>query len=275
MTNTISLMTDFGLKDQYVGVMKSVIVKHNPSSVIIDITHEINPQDINQAKFLTRCSYDYFPPKAVHVIVVDPDVGTERKIFILETPGAYFIAPDNGVLSEIVKHYRPHDLLKGGSYVDILEPCYLYELDKEQFWNNPLSNTFHGRDIFAPVAAILSKEKNPEDLGTLSSKIYYDPLQSPIVSSEEILGTIIYVDRFGNLVSNIEEVHIDRTRPLEIHMSEICIEGLSDTFKQPTTNNDFIALFGSHGHLEIAKYKEDASRSSNIGEGTKITVQYR
>ena len=186
MVNVISLMTDFGSKDQYVGVMKSVILARNPAASIVDITHEIDPQNVNQAKFLTKCSYSYFPNKSVHIIVVDPDVGTNREIIILETPEAFFIAPDNGVLSEVVRSYVDIGYDYSESFVNPDGLCKLYALDKEQYWNQPVSNTFHGRDIFAPVGALLANGQKPKQFGRLIKTMIYDPLPLPIMGKNLI-----------------------------------------------------------------------------------------
>lgn len=275
MVNTISLMTDFGYCDQYVGVMKSVIINHNPSVSLIDITHGIEPQNLSQAKFLTKCSYDYFPKKSVHIIVVDPDVGTDRNILIAETPNAFFIAPDNGVLSEIVKPYVNKTPLGNESFVTPSDLCKLYVLDQPQYWNDSVSNTFHGRDIFAPVGGLLAKNRDPKIFGTHVKQMIYDPIVSPILSIECIEGEIVYVDRFGNLISNIESTQIDYTKDLTIGVEGIVIDKLGDTFKQPNVHGDLVALIGSHGYLEVALYQANASNETNIGEGSKITVQYR
>ena len=274
MANIISLMTDFGHQDQYVGVMKSVIINRNPVASIVDITHEIKPQNLNQAKFLTKCSYDYFPDMSVHLIVVDPDVGTDREIILLETSKAFFIAPDNGVLSEVV---QPYVCIGDKSRDSLIKPsgsCKLYALDQEQYWNQPLSNTFHGRDIFAPVGALLARGENPSQFGKLVSSMTYDPIPVPMVDKDFIEGEIIYVDHFGNLISNIDSKYICRGKRLEINLGGLVITNLGETFNQEKAIGDFVALIGSHDHLEISIYKGDAAKTANIGEGTKITVQY-
>ncbi len=274
MANIISLMTDFGHQDQYVGVMKSVIINRNPVASIVDITHEIKPQNLNQAKFLTKCSYDYFPDMSVHLIVVDPDVGTDREIIILETSEAFFIAPDNGVLSEVV---QPYVCIGDESCDSLIRPsgsCKLYALDQEQYWNQPLSNTFHGRDIFAPVGALLARGENPSQFGKLVSAMTYDPIPVPMVYKDFIEGEIIYIDHFGNLISNIDSKYICRGKRLEINLGGLVITNLGETFNQEKAIGDFVALIGSHDHLEISIYKGDAAKTANIGEGTKITVQY-
>ena len=274
MVSVISLMTDFGSKDQYVGVMKSVILARNPAASIVDITHEIDPQNVNQAKFLTKCSYSYFPNKSVHIIVVDPDVGTNREIIILETPEAFFIAPDNGVLSEVVRSYVDIGYDYSESFANPDGLCKLYALDKEQYWNQPVSNTFHGRDIFAPVAALLANGQKPKQFGRLINTMIYDPLPLPIMGKNLIEGEIIYVDYFGNLISNVESKYISNDRDLKIILQGIVIENIGNTFNQSKTNGEFVALTGSHNHLEIGIYKGNAAKTAKIGEGAKITVQY-
>ena len=146
--------------------------------------------------------------------------------------------------------------------------------NQEQYWNQPLSNTFHGRDIFAPVGALLARGENPSQFGKLVSAMTYDPIPVPMVDKDFIEGEIIYVDHFGNLISNIDSKYICRGKRLEINLGGLVITNLGETFNQEKAVGDFVALIGSHDHLEISIYKGDAAKTANIGEGTKITVQY-
>ncbi|MCS5656835.1 MAG: SAM-dependent chlorinase/fluorinase, partial [Dehalococcoidia bacterium] len=151
----VVLTTDFGLSDPYAGVMKGVVLSINPAATLIDLTHDIQPQNIRQGSFVLSASRRFFPPGSIHVAVVDPGVGTDRMAVLLVTPKASFLAPDNGLLSGVLKEYLvtpPPD----SSRVPLPSSLTAYQLTNSEYWLHPVSNTFHGRDIFSPVAAHLS-----------------------------------------------------------------------------------------------------------------------
>ena len=190
MSVIITLTTDFGLTDAYVAAMKGVILGINPEAKLIDICHSIKPRNISQAAFVLSTAYEFFPQRTIHVVVVDPGVGTERRAIILRTPLADFIAPDNGVLSYVIEDfYQPHPLsphllqsrgdgkgFQGAKplkttpaeqprQIELGPELEAVAITKPQFWRSPVSSTFHGRDIFAPVAARLSLGSSPIDFG--------------------------------------------------------------------------------------------------------------
>ena len=194
----ITLITDFGLLDGYAGVMKGVIANINPSASVIDISHNIEPQNVFQAAYVLNSSYTYFPKGTIHVVVVDPGVGSGRKILCLKTEDYLFLAPDNGVLSFIVANE---------------ESPSIREVTNGKLFLPEVSNTFHGRDIFAPVAAHLSKGVSHKDLGKRTDKINEIDLPKPIRSpAGAITAEIIYVDGFANLITNIIMEIIDRMK---------------------------------------------------------------
>ena len=172
-SSPIVLTTDFGVSDAFVGVMKGVILRINPGATIIDLTHDIGPQDLRQGAFVLGANHSYFPQGTIHVAVVDPGVGTSRKAMVLRTPLATFVAPDNGLLSEVVRPY----LESGGprnattSTVQLPPGLRAWELQNPDYRLNPVSNTFHGRDIFAPAAAHLSLGVSPSEMGPGLSEI--------------------------------------------------------------------------------------------------------
>lgn len=264
----ITLTTDFGSKDGYAGIMKGVILGICPQAVIIDITHRIDPQGLIQAGFSIRSSYPYFPQGSVHVVVVDPGVGTGRSVLAFESGGHRFVGPDNGVLS-LIKEDRDID--------------WLVTVDNPGFFVHPVSDTFHGRDIFAPVAAHLSNGVSPNKLGSPMDpddmvKLDY---QSPrMAGNQALLGTIIDIDRFGNLISDI---HWERIQELPwLHPRETItitvgnqeIQGLAKTY-QDRRGGDFVAYIGSRQFLEIAVNRGNASERLHIGQGDSIKITRR
>jgi S-adenosylmethionine hydrolase len=274
MPGILSLMTDFGTLDHYVGVMKSVMLTKDPLVQIIDITHDIEPQNIDQAKFLTRCSYEYFNENAIHIIIVDPGVGTDRLIVILQTPGGFFIGPDNGVLSEIIKKYSELGIDAQYGLINVPNSCKAFALDRKEFWMNPVSNTFHGRDIIAPIAVLLNRTLDPSIYGTEITKLKYSPLPTPLIEEQSIIGSIVYCDRFGNLISNIHSELINEDKITNIEIAKQKISKIASTFQNGNSNDPFTALIGSHGYLEISKYSASAAKDIGIVVGDEIKVEY-
>ena len=281
----IVLTTDFGLSDAFVGVMKGVILNINPRAVIVDLTHDIGPQDVSQGAFVLGVNHPYFPPGAIHVAVVDPGVGTDRHPIVLETPDAKFVAPDNGLLSEVLKGY-----LAGSSFSErtsetvSLPPALLaYRLANPSYRLDPVSNTFHGRDIFAPAAAHLSLGVKAAKMGPPVSQLAYRPLAEPSRREGIVVGEVIYVDRFGNLITNIEMGSISGfdmapdSATVEINGRKIL--GLSRTFHDMAGDSSpqpdglpLVALFGSNGYLEIAVRDGNAAETLGLDVGTEVRV---
>ena len=209
----ITLTTDFGLRDGYVAAMKGVILGIRPDAVIVDISHDVPPHDVPHAAFVVGATCRYFPPDSVHVAVVDPGVGTARLPIVLTTPHGVYVAPDNGVLTypltSCMASDPPGTISREGSaflapsHVTVPKDCASYALDRREYWRETVSNTFHGRDIFAPVAAHLSSGTPPEELGTPVGRLLCLDGLRPIQDGNVTRGHIISVDRFGNLISNI------------------------------------------------------------------------
>ena len=178
----ITLITDFGLEDTYVGIMKGVILNINPNVQIVDLTHKIRPQSIKQASFLLKSAYGFFPKGTIHVAVVDPGVGSERRPLLVKTPNFFFIAPDNGILELIYQ----------------TEPVQVFHLSNPKYFLPEISATFHARDVFAPIAGYLSLGKTCEELGI---EVYdFQRLEWPLpkVENNSLKGEVIYIDHFGN-----------------------------------------------------------------------------
>jgi S-adenosylmethionine hydrolase len=254
----ITLTTDFGYQDPFVGVMKGVILSINPQLQIIDISHGIAPQDIASAAWILRHAVPYFPAKTIHVAVVDPGVGSERQPLLIESAGSYLIGPDNGVLS-LALHGK--------------EPDYAVRLSNSTYHLQSIGTTFHGRDIFSPVAAYLSLGIPPAAFGERVEE--FVKLRLPIArkSARRIEGEIIYIDRFGNLCTNITasdlaELGHDK---LTISFGALTIHGLA-THYSAVRDGDYVALINSSGVLEIAAYKGSAQEQTRAAIGNKILV---
>jgi hypothetical protein len=259
MPQIITLTTDLGSKDNYVGIMKGVILSINPNATIVDITHQISPGNIKEAAYNIKTAYRYFPPNTVHIIVVDPGVGTKRKILLLETPTSYFICPDNGILTYILKDFLYYKL---------------FHVTNSHYFLEPLSNTFHGRDIMAPVGAHLSKGIEascfgPEiqDIITLQEK---EPQQT---SFNTLKGKIIYCDHFGNLVTNITKDHIPNQKEFEIIVKNEKIDKISSSYLDVEEGN-LLAIWGSAGFLEISISCGNAKERLNAKVGDTILIRF-
>lgn len=259
----ITLITDFGLQDGYVGVIKGVIAKVDPSVKIIDISNNIESQDVFQAAYVIFTSYAYFPSGTIHVIVVDPGVGSNRKILCLKTKDYLFLAPDNGVLSFIAAQE---------------ESPSIREVTNKELFLSETSSTFHGRDIFAPVAAHLSKGFSYKNLGKRVSKINEINLPKPIRSPRGVLtGEIIYIDGFGNLVTNINRDVINSIKVKSGKLTIIAGKGrlnkISDSYAD-VGEKEVLAIFGSSGYLEISVNRGSAKDVLNLKKGDKLVLGY-
>lgn len=255
----ISLITDFGLKDNFVGVMKAVILGINPRAWIVDICHEIKPQGILEAAFLLRSSFKFFPSGTVHLVVIDPGVGSKRKKILVKTKNHFFIAPDNGVLSLALED----------------EPAInIIEITNDKYFLKPVSGTFHGRDIFAPVAAYVSKGEDIKKFGKSINSIKALELPQVKVDKQELIGEIIYIDKFGNLVSNIDKATLKNfigNKKFKFHIKNKIINKLSQSYSEGFPQEP-IALIDSFDYLEIAINSGSAKNYLGVDKGTKIKV---
>jgi S-adenosylmethionine hydrolase len=261
----ITLTTDFGAKDEYVGLMKGVILSLNPSVTIVDITHQIDSQDIVQAAFSIYSAFRYFPAQTVHLIVVDPGVGTARNLLALETGEQFFVAPDNGVLTLL---FTEEEIT---SLVCITNP---------DFFLNKVSATFHGRDIIAPVGAHITKGVELDKLGTeigLGDVIHLDGINARVAENGDLSGNIVAIDHFGNLISNISSrklTEFSQTNPkkkIRFQIGSHVIKGLSETYASVPPKAP-VALIGSRGYLEIAVNQGNAGLFFNAQKGDPVRV---
>ncbi|HEY3246171.1 MAG TPA: SAM-dependent chlorinase/fluorinase [Phycisphaerae bacterium] len=237
----ITLTTDFGTRDHYVAVMKGVIAQLAPQVTVVDVTHEIEPQNLVQAAFVLRQVLPWFPRGTVHVVVVDPTVGSARRILAGRYAGQIVLVPDNGIISLVHRDFRVEDLRL---------------VEDQRHFLPSISATFHGRDIFAPVAARLASGLSLDRLGPQAAEVTVWRVARPTISEDYVLrGQIIHTDRFGNLITNIARSDLVTTykhrRDVQIYLGAICIGPIRTSFHEVAAGEP-LALIGSMELLEIA-----------------------
>jgi hypothetical protein len=247
----ITLTTDFGLSDPFVGIMKGVILKIAPDAQVVDICHDIHSYDILEAVFLIENSYRYFPEGTIHVVVVDPGVGSARRPLAAASNGYKFVAPDNGVLSAVFEDRA-------------------YHITNSEFFLKPVSRTFHGRDIFAPVAAHLARGISIESLGPRVVDFVRSPLPKPYVQGGKLVGIALHIDKFGNVITNLRRADLGPNFAIKI--ADISIERLCANFSEAEAGELFV-LEGSTGYIEIALNQGSAASRLNIKRGAEIEVE--
>jgi S-adenosylmethionine hydrolase len=279
MPPIITLTTDFGEQDVYVASVKGVVLTTNPNAVLIDICHIVEPQNIAQAAFIIGEAYRHFPVDTVHIVIVDPGVGSKRRSLAVKMASHYFVAPDNGVLSYVIDEVCPHSPAQP-------VPELAYSLEKRKidnsiqaavisnpdYWKHPVSPTFHGRDIFAPVAAHLSLGVPLTSFGKLTSSIRTLNLPKPYRDSEgKLIGCITHVDHFGNLISNITYEDL-KSNKVRITIGNVTIIGLSRYYAEC---EGLAAIIGSSGYLEVSLRDGSAASYLGIIKGDKVLVEGR
>ncbi len=269
MPAIITLITDFGLGDGYVGSMKGVILGVNPDTAIVDISHIVPPQDIKEAAYLLGSVWESFPQHTVHLCVVDPGVGTSRKAVILRTPKADFVAPDNGVLSYILQCTGD---TASRRQINVPAGMEAVSITNHQFWCQPVSNVFHGRDIFAPVAAHLSRGIALKEFGDKLDSLTCFALPQPVQEEAGVFaGEIIHIDGFGNVITNFLDKHLPAEgSSLSIEIGKHIIVGLSRHYQD---GKGLIGLIGSSGRLEIALKEGNARKYLKATVGQKVMVR--
>lgn len=256
----ITLTTDFGLKDGNVGVMKGVILGINPDVQIVDISHNISPQNIFEASLILRRSAVYFPPGTTHIVVVDPGVGTTRRPIVARIGPYYFIGPDNGVVSM---------LLEEGNHRDW--EIVFVEANKPGFWLADVSNVFHGRDIFAPLGAHLSKGVPLEALGTIITDPILKNLPQPHQIGYTWIGEVIHIDHFGNISTNILKENLGEPGSIQVSLCGVNIDGMVRTFGERSPG-ELVALYGSTGNLIISVVNGNAAQRLEAAVGDAVEV---
>lgn len=258
MRNVITLTTDFGLKDYYVGAMKAAILNVAPEVRMVDISHDIPPQDIMAGSWILKNSAMLFPAGTVHTVVVDPGVGTDRHPIALQIEDQYFVGPDNGIFSLLTEE-MDFEAVK---------------LNNEQYWRADPSNTFHGRDIFAPVAAHLSKGVGLEELGDPLDDLVTYRWTVPIADKDGLEGMVIHIDKFGNLVTNITATQMEEVigdKSVKIYVGNTILDEIVPTFGA-VTEGEPAAYIGSSGMLEIGINKGNAEEMLGVQKGAQISL---
>jgi S-adenosyl-L-methionine hydrolase (adenosine-forming) len=258
----VTFTTDFGLQDPFVGIMHGVVLNIHPETQLVDISHAVASFDVLDGAWTIAQSYRFFPPRSVHVVVVDPGVGSARRPILAETDDHLFIAPDNGVLS----------LVEAG------EPRFtVRHITAERYFVQPVSQTFHGRDIFAPVAGWLSRGVAPSDFGPEISDYARIALpQVEHVAANSLRGVVIRVDKFGNLITNLTVQHApalfgDAPPKFELFVSGRTISRVCRSYTE-SGDDEVFAIVGSSGYLEIASRQASAAEKLQAGVGTPVGV---
>lgn len=260
----ISLMTDFGIKDGTVGVMKGVIWGICPTAQISDLSHMIQAQNIHEAAYHFARSVSYFPKGSIHVVVVDPGVGTQRRPMAARIGDWFYVGPDNGSITGLLERAESQGW-----------PCEFVDLNQKKYWLPNISHTFHGRDIFSPVAAHLANGVPLHELGTS----IIDPIRihtpKPVRAEDGWRGEVIHIDHFGNIASNVRLEHLDsamnRKEQIQVKIKNQEIDGLVDTFGERSAGA-LIALVGSTGNLGISVVNGNAAAGLGVKVGDIIEV---
>lgn len=262
-SSIITLLTDFGNADYFVGAVKGAILTINPAARIVDITHEIPAHDVEQAAFTLLAVCPTFPPGTIHFAVVDPGVGSARRSILLRSRQQYFVGPDNGIFSYVFD--------KAGERPEV------FHLNKTAYFRQPVSQTFNGRDVFAPVAAALSIGTEPELLGTRIADYIRLPSITPAGSPDgEIKGRIIHIDRFGNCVTNISQSELSAEMieaGARLRIRSKIVKSFRDFFAEDSkTRDELFGIWGSAGYLEIAAANKSAANLLKAKRGDAVTV---
>jgi S-adenosylmethionine hydrolase len=268
----ITLTTDFGLQDAYVAAMKGAILSINPAASLVDVSHAIRPQAIEEAVFVTAAAWPYFPSGAVHIAVVDPSVGSRRRGLALRRADATFVGPDNGVLSAALPDSARAAAGDSPASVRLPEDCRAVSLTNERYFRSPVSSTFHGRDIFGPVAAHLSLGVPLEEMGEpVRQIIAVPPFRARRELDGSLRGRVIHIDVFGNLITDVRMDDLP-SRDVVVEVAGHTIEGVDATYE---VGADLRAVAGSSGYLEIAAPGRSAAALLRAGLGEIVVARLR
>jgi S-adenosylmethionine hydrolase len=257
----LTLTTDFGADGPYVAAIKGVVLGLAPRTQVVDVSHAIAPQDIAEGSFLLAGIVDYFPGGTVHLAVVDPGVGTERRLIVVEVGGQWFVLPDNGLIGGV---------LRGR------DPSGIWEIRNPEIRLPNVSSTFHGRDILAPAAAHLLRGGKPADLGPPLTRIVLLSSLEPAEDENGLIGEVVYLDSFGNLITNIPRDRLGAAGPSgwSVHVLDRTIDRLTRTYAESSPGT-LVSLIGSSNRVEVAVVNGDAARSLKAGRGTPVFLRRR
>lgn len=259
----ITLTTDFGLADEFVASMKGVILSLAPGTTIVDISHLVAHGDIREGTFLLRRTYPFFPAGTVHCAVIDPGVGTDRKILAIKSAGQIFVAPDNGLLSPVLQD------------TDNLET--IYNVSNRSLYRSRVSKTFHGRDVMAPVAAQLASGLNIKEVGEQlnSDDCVLLPHKQCQIQPNKLIGEIIHIDRFGNMCTNItlsELANLSPSLDVVVTIGSQTVTGMTDSYGH-ANEGEMLNHLDSHDHLEISVSGGSAAFVTGSQRGSIVTVE--
>ena len=253
----ITLLTDFGLSGHFAGVMKGVILSICPNARFVDISHGVEPFQIAEGGFVLSQSWRYFPKGTVHVAVVDPGVGSSRRAILAEAGGHSFVAPDNGLLSLLYEE----------------EEHRVYDIAEERYFQHPVSQTFHGRDVFAPVAAHVARGVRPEKFGPRIEDYTRFPFAGAVrTARRNWTGSIVQIDRFGNLITNFKVAEFGPRPPIEILAGLATVSRLETNYEAAGMGELFV-IAGSSGYFEIAAGQASAARILGCGTGAPVELR--
>lgn len=258
----ITFTSDFGTREYYVGSVKGTILSACPSANIVDISHSVASHDLLEGAFTLLCSYSCFPARTIHLVVVDPGVGSDRRSILVVTENHYFIGPDNGVLSLV---YEKEEISR------------VISIEAEHHFRQPVSPTFHGRDIFGPVAGNLARGIQPEKFGPEIEEFTRLTLPPPQkVSESHLEGIVLHVDKFGNLITNLSPSAAARlmgreASPVEFQIGDRTVGPHVEYYSQ-APQGELVSLLGSSGYYEIAALKKPAARLLNLRRGAKVRM---
>jgi S-adenosylmethionine hydrolase len=257
----ITLTTDFGTRSPFVAAVKGVILSVNPDAHIVDLSHDIPPYDLRHAAFFLADALPYFPPGTLHVVVVDPGVGGERAILYVAVGDQRLLVPDNGCWAVLADRHGP--------------PCEVIRVTEPRFWRPAVSATFHGRDIFAPVAAHLSLGVDPIQLGPRTTQWQQPAWPTPANRPDGIAGEVLFVDGFGNLITNISSADLAAAgpRPGRVCLGSTVVPRLVRTYSDAAPG-ELVALVSSNGLLEVAEVQGNAARRLSAGPGASVLVEW-
>jgi len=275
MSSIITLTTDFGYDDAYVGAVKGAILSINPAANIIDVSHTIGPQNILQAAFILSAAYRYFPKDTIHMAIVDPGVGSERQGIILKTPSATFVAPDNGILSYIIddlfsiEGQEPPEQTPDLREVVFKKGLEAAAITDPRFWRHPVSSTFHGRDVFAPVAAGLSLGISLYEFGEKINSLHIFSVPKPYSDPDgSLIGKVLHIDHFGTLITNIKSGDLPG-KNVVVEVAGYCTQGITDYYAQ---REGVMAIMGSSGYVEISVRDGSACDFLGAAVGDEVRV---
>jgi S-adenosylmethionine hydrolase len=259
----VGLLSDFGLKDSYVAEVKAVILRICPNVQIVDISHEVAKFDVRMGAFLLASAVPYFPKGTVHVAVVDPGVGTKRRPIIVETKRGFLVGPDNGVLMLAAEREGVKNV---------------FMIDNPRFMLPRVSKTFHGRDVFAPVAAFLAKGRLPSEMGPRITNYAVPDFSKPLIRGSVLTGMVLHVDDFGNIITNISSNELERIKAKTGDDLLVKLGKMSHMVKCCSAYgevgaNELLALVGGHGFLEISVNQGDAAKRLNVTAGMHIRIE--